>query len=1069
MNIYSEEISRINLFRLVTDDNFVVRIVTNGKPFQAGPGTLIMEKGDVPDEISFVMRGLVQFSTTDGVIEAISGYSTEGGYFGEFEYYKKTLRLVSHQAMVNCNLFSVPTSVFDDIIGQFPSIGEKIVAEFESRYEGFLEVSKCQNIQRENELKTGKVAMQWYKTALLVDGAVQGCTEDEMGSRSLKRNSVFTAKITKGKSTVVQHVEMYRTTKLVRARYGDGWEEEIVEESEDDIIKRYLILPKSDNKVKWDIYVGVLIVYSVLIIPVQIGFGREAEGGLKIFDYCVDGFFFVDMVLSARTCYYDDDSESYVTIPKRIYYNYLVTWFAVDFFSVLPLDLMFRNAGSSMDRIFRSLKLIKVIRLLRLLKLARLAKLRKYLTRIEDALGINPATFELAKMILEVIFIGHLTACIYWYLSAVMTTRAWFDLLDLRDATLGQQYIATIYWTFTTLATVGYGDITPTNTSGRVVTVVVMILGATVFGYIVANVSTLMGSLDVTSTRMNERIAEVTEYLNEKNAPSHLSDAIVKHVKYMFTQASAFDERGILSRLPNYIVRRMILYQHSETLSKIAIFKYIESKGVILYLFRKLQPVFYDVDHFIVYEHAMAKDISFLVSGKCEVYRSKIKNLSRDTRRGRQRGQSKTLKAIPLALCDKVATLEPGDMFGHLSLMKKTPLTGSVRTFLPSSVYNLSESEITKLISEFPQVAISLQNALGCSINNRRKMGKAEYRQQRAAFIAELRKTFLEKRAQKLGAANLAKKKARKKRISSMLSRGISLGSVQEELGHIPIRRTLTPLEVKVPKTSGKYFVSTKIAPSIGENESGKIAKKEDNEKIIASRQGLSALADISSINRGVSEEEKSGTSTPVKPFLDEDSDGPRRMGRSESLGDESPGKGRRSTKMTRAQKRWKMISAVIRDPVLMAIIAQTPLESEQVKQIEHDSAPSFMEKAKNVVTGGAKIAGELQKESSIPPRPTLGKPSSFGQVALQGLKKVKVDRINLIGPENENYDSEDELLMSEEHALKRKALMKNSIECPDFSNRAVFNRRRKLRRRSSFPSYDLKDWKEQKQYTLHL
>ena len=785
-------------------------MVTAGKPFQAGPGTFVMEKGDVPDEICFVMRGLVQFSTTDGMSEAISGYSTEGGYFGDFEYFKKTTRLVSHQAMVNCNLFSVATSVLDDVVASLPVVGERLVSEFGKRYQNFLQVCKSDKEQLETEAKDGHLILQWYKIVLLVDGVLQETTSSQTNSPSLKRNSVFRAR-TKSKGQLIVHVEMFRTAKLVPAKYGDGFEEEVVEESAVDIQKRFLILPKEDDKVKWDMFIGLLIMYSVLIIPVQIGFGRQAEGGLKIFDYCVDIFFLLDMVASARTCYYDEDIDAYMTIPKRIFVHYLQTWFIIDFFSVVPLDLMFGSSGGSMGAIFRSFKLIKVIRLLRLLKLARLAKLRKYLTRLEDSLGINPATFELLKMILEVMFIGHLTACLYWYLSVIMTKHAWFDLLDLRDAALGEQYITTIYWTFTTLATVGYGDITPINTSERIITVVVMILGATVFGYIVANVSTLMGSLDVTSTRMNERIGEVTEYLNEKSAPAQLSEAIVKHVKYMFTQASAFDERGILSRLPNYVVRRIILYQHSETLSRIAIFKYMDSKGVILYLFRRLQPVFYDIDHFIVYENSLAKDISFLVTGRCEVYRSKIKNMGRDTRRGRGMGQSKNLKTIPLELCEKIAILEPGDMFGHLSLMRKKPLTASVRTFLPSSVYNLPEVEITRLLNEFPQVAISLQNAIGCSINSRRKMGRSLYRSDRAAFIAEIRKAFLTKRAHSLGATNQAKKTARKKRISTIISRGISMTAISEnvkkEMTTATPPRTPAPLEVKWSPWSGRKVI----------------------------------------------------------------------------------------------------------------------------------------------------------------------------------------------------------------------------------------------------------------------
>ena len=48
----------------------------------------------------------------------------------------------------------------------------------------------------------------------------------------------------------------------------------------------------------------------------------------------------------------------------------------------------------------------------------------------------------------------------------------------------------------TTLTTTGYGDIVPTNDSERVLNVFIMVVGATVFGYVVANVSTLVQSFN---------------------------------------------------------------------------------------------------------------------------------------------------------------------------------------------------------------------------------------------------------------------------------------------------------------------------------------------------------------------------------------------------------------------------------------------------------------------------------------------------------------------------------------------------------------------------------------------
>jgi hypothetical protein len=50
----------------------------------------------------------------------------------------------------------------------------------------------------------------------------------------------------------------------------------------------------------------------------------------------------------------------------------------------------------------------------------------------------------------------------------------WVEAQGLQDAGLRQQYVNSIYWAFTTVATVGYGDITPKNLKEKVLAILVM-------------------------------------------------------------------------------------------------------------------------------------------------------------------------------------------------------------------------------------------------------------------------------------------------------------------------------------------------------------------------------------------------------------------------------------------------------------------------------------------------------------------------------------------------------------------------------------------------------------------
>ena len=71
------------------------------------------------------------------------------------------------------------------------------------------------------------------------------------------------------------------------------------------------------------------------------------------------------------------------------------------------------------------------------------------------------------------------------------------------------------WWAITTVTTVGYGDIAPVTTEGRVIAAVLMVTGIAAFGVVTANVAAAMatrsGSDEDTNARLEELLAAVNE------------------------------------------------------------------------------------------------------------------------------------------------------------------------------------------------------------------------------------------------------------------------------------------------------------------------------------------------------------------------------------------------------------------------------------------------------------------------------------------------------------------------------------------------------------------------------
>ena len=85
----------------------------------------------------------------------------------------------------------------------------------------------------------------------------------------------------------------------------------------------------------------------------------------------------------------------------------------------------------------------------------------------------------------------------------------------LSDADFRSQYWTSLYWAFTTLTTVGFGDITPATNGEKMYTMVVMVLGAVIYATIFGNVALVIQSLDHSYSRARARTEVV------KNDGSH--------------------------------------------------------------------------------------------------------------------------------------------------------------------------------------------------------------------------------------------------------------------------------------------------------------------------------------------------------------------------------------------------------------------------------------------------------------------------------------------------------------------------------------------------------------------
>ncbi len=142
------------------------------------------------------------------------------------------------------------------------------------------------------------------------------------------------------------------------------------------------------------------------------------------------------------------------------------------------------------------------------------------------------------------ILVTHLCACFFYYssylegfdpvshspsshlhlllLNDVDLQDTWVGISGLQLAPNFDKYVTALYWSMSTLTTVGYGDVIPGNSNEKIMSMIGhtlshmipffeaflgsgMVIGVTVFAYFMGSMSSMMSSLNNANTRITKR------------------------------------------------------------------------------------------------------------------------------------------------------------------------------------------------------------------------------------------------------------------------------------------------------------------------------------------------------------------------------------------------------------------------------------------------------------------------------------------------------------------------------------------------------------------------------------
>ena len=175
-----------------------------------------------------------------------------------------------------------------------------------------------------------------------------------------------------------------------------------------------------------------------------------------------------------------------------------------------------------------------LLELLRLLKLARVAQLMRR-WRQQHAVQ-NVQILRLVLFVCWLLITAHWLACGWLCLGGI----------DM-EADEFSKYLSLVLVRITTLATVGYGDIVPKTNPQTMYTMVVMLLGVGVYGYVIGNVTNLVANIDLAKSHYRENMERLAAFMRYRNIPPTLQRRLSDYYAYLWENRLGYDESTVLA------------------------------------------------------------------------------------------------------------------------------------------------------------------------------------------------------------------------------------------------------------------------------------------------------------------------------------------------------------------------------------------------------------------------------------------------------------------------------------------------------------------------------------------
>ena len=193
-------------------------------------------------------------------------------------------------------------------------------------------------------------------------------------------------------------------------------------------------------------------------------------------------------------------------------------------------------------------------------------------------LGLDSA--DLIRFIIFVLFLLHWSACIFYFLDSQLCAdsedRSTYVANDMDMLPFMDKYVASFYWAFATVLTIGYGDVSAQCTATRVFSLFTMLVGSVGYAYGISMVMGMMQKRREQNREFKELMSSVEDYAHFRHLPMALKEDVREYFTFVNARNEFINEKIILDQLTPELRKHVLHHVNSELIQSVDFFRELQ-------------------------------------------------------------------------------------------------------------------------------------------------------------------------------------------------------------------------------------------------------------------------------------------------------------------------------------------------------------------------------------------------------------------------------------------------------------------------------------------------------------